>query len=60
MNIEITRSKEIDNLIENMKDVIAKRNKFCSIKNKKASEISLAGVFFYNLENCRFSILDNF
>ena len=28
----IVTPKEIDDLIENMKDVVARRNKFCSIK----------------------------
>lgn len=28
----IVTPKEIDDLIENMKDVVAKRNKFCTVK----------------------------
>ena len=50
----IVTPKEIDDLIENMKEVIAKRNKLCSVitKNKKIvkdKKIIIIGVrFLYN------------
>ena len=47
----IVTPKEIDDLIENMKDVVAKRNKFCNIIKKRRKNPSLysllsATVFF--------------
>ena len=37
----IVTPKEIDDLIENMKDVVAKRNKFCNIIKKRRKNPSL-------------------